>query len=131
MADRHYRTIPGCPVEVTLELIDGRWKGVVLHHLMADACLRFSELHRRLPGITPRLLTKQLRDLEAAGFVARTVYAEVPPRVEYRLTQEGESLRPLIEFAENWGRERMAREHMGSKAKDVAKGLRLASDAPR
>ena len=131
MPDRHYRTIPGCPVEVTLDLIDGRWKGVVLHHLMADACLRFSELHRRLPGITPRLLTKQLRDLEAAGFVARTVYAEVPPRVEYRLTQEGESLRPLIEFAENWGRKRMARAHMDSAAKGVAKGLRLASDASR
>lgn len=109
MTSRHYRTVPGCPVEVTLDLIDGRWKGVVLHHLMTNECLRFSELHRRLQHITPRLLTKHLRDLEAAGFVSRTIYAEVPPRVEYRLTEEGESLRPLIEFAERWGTARMER----------------------
>lgn len=108
MANRHYRDIPGCPVEVTLDLIDGRWKGVVVHHLLAAGCLRFNELHRRLPGITQRLLTKQLRELESAGLVDRTVYAEVPPRVEYRLTEEGESLRPLIAFAEAWGKERMA-----------------------
>jgi DNA-binding HxlR family transcriptional regulator len=109
MVNRHYRNIPGCPVEVTLDLIDGRWKGVVLHHLLAAGCLRFNELHRRLPGITQRLLTKQLRELEGAGLVDRTVYAEVPPRVEYRLTKEGESLRPLIAFAEAWGKDRMAR----------------------
>ncbi|WBO23807.1 winged helix-turn-helix transcriptional regulator [Sphingomonas abietis] len=120
MADRHYRTIPGCPVEVTLDLIDGRWKGVVLHHLMAGQCLRFSELHRRLPGITPRLLTKQLRDLETDGFVSRTVHAEVPPRVEYRITEEGESLRPLIEFAETWGRARMARVQAAHASQRVA-----------
>jgi len=118
MTARHYRTIPGCPVEVTLDLIDGRWKGVVLHHLMDGETLRFSQLHRRLPGITPRLLTKQLRDLETAGLVTRTVHAEVPPRVEYRLTEDGESLRPLIEFAESWGRIRMAKmaETMGGTA---------------
>jgi DNA-binding HxlR family transcriptional regulator len=110
MANRHYRDIPGCPVEVTLDLIDGRWKGVVVHHLLTTGCLRFNELHRRLPGITQRLLTKQLRELESAGLVDRTVYAEVPPRVEYRLTKEGESLRPLIEFAESWGKDRMARK---------------------
>ncbi len=110
---RHYRDIPGCPVEVTLDLINGRWKAVVLHHLLASECLRFNELHRRLPGITQRLLTKQLRDLESAGLLTRTVYAEVPPRVEYRLTEEGESLRPLIALAEQWGRGRIARQAAG------------------
>lgn len=109
MADKHYRNIPGCPVEVTLDLIDGRWKGVVLHHLLSAEYLRFNELQRRMPGITQRLLTKQLRELEAAGLVDRTVYAEVPPRVEYRVTAEGESLRALIALAEEWGRGRMAR----------------------
>ncbi len=107
---RHYRNVLGCPVEVTLDLIDGRWKGVVLHHLLSAACLRFNELRRRLPGITQRLLTKQLRELEGAGLVTRTVYAEVPPRVEYRLTPEGESLRPLVEFAEAWGKARITRQ---------------------
>ena len=110
MTNRHYRDILGCTVEVTLDLIDGRWKGVVLHHLLSGGCLRFSELHRRLPGITQRLLTKQLRELEGAGLISRTVYAEVPPRVEYRPTEEGESLRPLIEFAEIWGRDRMTKQ---------------------
>lgn len=109
MTYKHYRNVPGCPVEFTLDLIDGRWKGVVLHHLLVDGCLRFNELHRRLPGITQRLLTKQLRELETAGLVSRTVYAEVPPKVEYRPTPEGESLRPLIEFAEAWGRDRMVK----------------------
>src|SRR3712207_6774690 len=109
MKRRHYRDIPGCPVEVTLDLIDGRWKGVVLHHLLAAGCLRFNELRRRLPGITQRLLTKQLRELEAAGLVDRQVHAVVPPRVEYRPTAEGESLRPLLAFAEAWGRERLVR----------------------
>lgn len=109
MKDKHYRQIPGCPVEVTLDLIDGRWKGVVLFHLLSEGCLRFNELHRRLPGITQRLLTKQLRELEASGLVTRTVYAEVPPRVEYRPTEDGQSLRPLLDFAESWGRQRMVR----------------------
>lgn len=109
MKRRHYRDVPGCPVEVTLDLIDGRWKGVVLHHLLGAGCLRFNELRRRLPDITQRLLTKQLRELETAGLVERRVYAEVPPRVEYRPTPEGESLRPLIAMAEAWGIERLAR----------------------
>lgn len=109
MKDRHYRTVPGCPVEVALDLIDGRWKGVVLHHLLQGTCLRFNELHRRLPGITQRLLTKQLRDLEQSGLVSRTVYAQVPPRVEYRLTEEGESLRPVIALLASWGEARIKR----------------------
>ncbi|BAI74604.1 transcriptional regulator (plasmid) [Azospirillum sp. B510] len=108
MKERHYRQLPGCPVEVTLDLIDGRWKGVVLYHLLMAGCLRFNELHRRLPGITQRLLTKQLRELETAKLISRTVYAEVPPRVEYRPTEDGEGLRPLLDFAEAWGKRRMA-----------------------
>lgn len=91
-----------CAVETTLELIDGKWKGVVLFHLL-DATLRFNELRRRAPGATQRVLTKQLRELEADGLVIRTVYAEVPPRVEYRLSPLGETLRPIIVALKSWG----------------------------
>ncbi|HEY0683019.1 MAG TPA: helix-turn-helix domain-containing protein [Steroidobacter sp.] len=110
MKVKRYGTVPGCPVEVTLDLIDGRWKGVVLHHLLEFGCLRFNELHRRLPGITPRLLTKQLRELEAVGLVKRTVYAEVPLRVEYRPTEEGGSLKPIIDMLAKWGEARLERQ---------------------
>ena len=113
MADKHYRNIPGCPVEVTLDLIDGRWKGVVLHHLLSAEYLRFNELQRRMPGITQRLLTKQLRELEAAGLVDRTVYAEVPPRVEYQVTTLGKSLRPTLDSLAEWMR-RHAPQLIGS-----------------
>ncbi len=92
----------GCPVEFTLELIDGKWKGVVLYHL-ADGPLRFNELCRRSPVATQRMLTKQLRELEADGLVIRTIYPEVPPRVDYRLSARGESLKPIIAALKAWG----------------------------
>lgn len=94
---------PGkCPVETTLELIDGKWKGVALFHLL-DRTLRFNELRRLAPKVTQRVLTKQLRELERDGLVIRTVYAEVPPRVEYRLSPLGQSLRPIIVALRDWG----------------------------
>ncbi len=76
----------GCQIEATLQLLDGKWKGVILHHLLKDEILRFNELAKRLPSITHRMLSKQLRDMEVAGLVARTVYPVVPPRVDYSLT---------------------------------------------
>jgi DNA-binding HxlR family transcriptional regulator len=115
MKTKHYLDVPGCPVEVTLDLIDGRWKGVVLYHLLESGCLRFNELHRRLPGITARLLTKQLRELEEAGLVSRAVYAEMPPRVEYRATAEGESLKSILDLLAAWGEARLARQHAASQ----------------
>jgi DNA-binding HxlR family transcriptional regulator len=114
MKIKRYVNVPGCSVEVTLDLIDGRWKGVVLHHLLEFGCLRFNELHRRLPGITARLLTKQLRELEEVGLVERRAYAEVPPRVEYRPTMEGESLKPVIDMLADWGEARLARQRATS-----------------
>jgi DNA-binding HxlR family transcriptional regulator len=92
----------GCPVEATLDLIDGKWKGVLLFHLQ-NGTQRFNALKRNLPNITQRMLTKQLRELEASGLVVRTVYAEVPPRVEYSLTPLGESLKPIIGALKHWG----------------------------
>lgn len=96
-------TFPGCPVETTLSFLDGKWKGVILYHLVMDGTLRFSELRRRLQAVTQRMLTKQLRELEEQGLVTRTVYPVVPPRVDYALTPLGHSLRPVILVLEQWG----------------------------
>jgi len=93
----------GCPVEATLKLIGGRWKGIALFHLLMDGVLRFSELQRKCAGVTQRMLTKQLRELEADGIISRKVYAEVPPKVEYSLTEKGDSLRPILMALKNWG----------------------------
>ena len=103
MAARHKQHCsPGCSVEATLALIDGKWKGVILHHLMEET-MRFSTFRRRMPNVTQRMLTNQLRELEADGLVSRTVYAEVPPRVEYRLTDLGRTLTPVIDALRDWG----------------------------
>ena len=104
MKRRNFAHRPGCAVEATLDLIDGKWKGVILFHLQAGT-QRFGELRRRMPGITQRMLTKQLRALEDDNLVIRKVYAEVPPRVEYTLSEIGESLRPVIDTLEGVGRE--------------------------
>ncbi len=96
-------SFPGCPVETTLCFLDGKWKGVILYHLLTDGTLRFSELRRRLQAVTQRMLTKQLRELEEQGLLTRTVYPVVPPRVDYALTPVGQSLRPVIMALEQWG----------------------------
>ncbi|SFM03477.1 winged helix-turn-helix transcriptional regulator [Methylobacterium pseudosasicola] len=93
---------PGCAVEATLRLIDGKWKGVILYHLL-EGTLRFNAIRRRLASVTQRMLTNQLREMEADGLIARTVYAEVPPKVEYSLTVRGRSLEPVIHALKVWG----------------------------
>jgi DNA-binding HxlR family transcriptional regulator len=92
----------GCAVEVTLSVMGGTWKPIVLFHLM-HGTKRFSALARAIPNITQRMLTLQLRELEEAGIVARTVYAEVPPRVDYALTDLGRSLQPVLMAMRDWG----------------------------
>ncbi|QBJ63699.1 helix-turn-helix domain-containing protein [Pseudoalteromonas sp. DL-6] len=92
----------GCPVEASLELFGGKWKGMILYHLL-DGTLRFNELQRQVGNVTQRMLTKQLRELEASGLIHREVYAEVPPKVEYSLTDIGETLRPILMSLKTWG----------------------------
>ena len=92
----------GCAVESALSVIGGRWKGVVLYWLLREK-KRFGELRRLLPNCSARMLTLQLRELEADGLVKRTVYAEVPPRVDYELTAFGRSLEPVLRGLREWG----------------------------
>ena len=99
-----YDCSEGCPVEAALELIGGKWKGVVLYHLV-DGTKRFNELKRLCGSVTQRTLTKQLRELEADGLINRTVYAVVPPKVEYALTEKGQSFVPVLMALREWGRE--------------------------
>ncbi len=97
-----YDCSDGCPVEAALEQIAGKWKGLIIYHLL-DETLRFNELARRVGSVTQRSLTKQLRELEADGIVARTVHAVVPPRVDYALTDKGQRLREAIMALRAWG----------------------------
>jgi DNA-binding HxlR family transcriptional regulator len=91
-----------CPVEAALDVIGGKWKPLILWAL-GDKILRFSELQKALPEINTKMLTKQLRALEEDGVIERTVYAEVPPRVEYMITEFGKTLIPILEALCDWG----------------------------
>lgn len=94
--------LPACPVETTLALIGDKWKVLILRDLLPGT-KRFSELKRSLGSISQKVLTAQLRAMEQSGLVTRTVYAEVPPRVEYTLTETGYSLQPVLDAMQSWG----------------------------
>ena len=104
-----------CPVEATLDVIGGKWKVVILFHLTHDGTHRFAVLRRKIPGVSERMLTQQLRELEDDGIVHREVYPEVPPKVEYSLTEYGKTLRPITEVMCEWGQRHVKR----TKAKKV------------
>ena len=91
-----------CPVEATLELIGGKYKALILWHL-SEGKLRFSELRRAIANATPKMLTQQLRELEAQNLISREVFPVVPPKVEYSLTELGKSLRPILVAMRDWG----------------------------
>ncbi|MCQ4637810.1 helix-turn-helix transcriptional regulator [Anaerovorax odorimutans] len=94
--------IPECPVEMTLQLIGNKWKVLIIRDLLSGT-KRFNQLMRSVTGISQKVLTSNLRDMESAGLLTRTVYPEVPPRVEYTLTETGLSLQPVLNSMSNWG----------------------------
>lgn len=96
-------TLPACPVETTLTLIGDKWKVLILRDLLPGT-RRFGELRKSIGSVSQKVLTAQLRSMEESGLVHRQVYAEVPPRVEYSLTELGQSLRPILDAMSDWGR---------------------------
>lgn len=94
-----------CNVELTLQIIGGKWKPLILYRLGTDGTLRFSEVKRAIPSITQKMLTQQLREMESDGIVHREVYPQVPPKVEYSLTELGQSVMPIISQLCQWGKE--------------------------
>ena len=95
--------LPACPVATTVQLIGSKWKLLILRNLLARPW-RFNELQKSLEGISQKVLTDSLRSMEADGIITRTVYPEVPPHVEYALSDLGESMRPIIKAMEEWGK---------------------------
>ncbi|MEM1184872.1 MAG: helix-turn-helix domain-containing protein [Planctomycetota bacterium] len=114
---RKYNWKTGCDVEATLSVIGGRWKPILVCHLLEGA-KRFGELKRLTPNATERMISLQLRELEADGVLTRHVFAEVPPRVEYELTAFGRTLEPILVSMQEWGR--------GFKARRLSDGVEEA-----
>ena len=98
------KDLPACPVEITMGLIGEKWKVLIVRDLLAGT-KRFGELKKSVTGITQKVLTSNLKQMEASGLVRRKVYAEVPPRVEYSLTETGFSLKPILDSMVQWGNE--------------------------
>jgi len=90
-------------VEAAIKVLEGRWKMIIIFHLFSAPALRFSELQRAIPGISQKMLIQQLRDLEGHGIVTRKIYPEVPPKVEYALSESGLALRPALLALQAWG----------------------------
>lgn len=117
MRKRRFKTYEagtGCAVEACLEVIGGKWKGVILHYLIEYGVLRFNELQKLTPDLSPRILTAQLRELEDDGVIRRKVYPVVPPKVEYSLTAAGETLKPLVRSMKVWGDNYLLHAHLRS-----------------
>lgn len=94
----------GCPMVAALNVIGGKWKPMILH-MLSDGTMRFGDLKKNIPPVSQKMLTQQLRELESDGIVKRTIYAEVPPKVEYSLTDRGRSLKPILDDLYNWGQQ--------------------------
>ncbi|MEE9446331.1 MAG: helix-turn-helix domain-containing protein [Arenicellales bacterium] len=101
MRKQRHKAYTDCPVEAALDMIGGKWKSIVLFRLLEDTH-RFNELRRLIPNITQRMLTNQLRELEKDGLVNRKVYAQVPPKVEYSITEFGQTLEPVLLALTHW-----------------------------
>ncbi len=112
--NKHYH----CPVEATLDVIGGKWKPLILWQLRAEK-LRFSRLRQSMQGISPKMLTKQLRELEEDGLLLREAYPEIPPRVEYSLTEFGKTVLPVLDALCEWGNGYLGRECILDKNEEI------------
>jgi DNA-binding HxlR family transcriptional regulator len=101
-----------CGIDAALDVVSGKWKGLVLWELHTHGVRRFAELRRALPGVSEKMLTQHLRQMEEDGLLHRTVHAEVPPKVEYSLTESGTALNAALGPLGEWGRERIRRERL-------------------
>lgn len=99
-----------CKVDEALDILVGKWKPIILLHLLYEGTMRFSQLKRAIPGITQKMLTAQLRELEKEDLIHRVVYAQVPPKVEYSVTEHGKTLLPILEMMHDWATAHL--EHM-------------------
>ena len=93
-----------CPLEFTVEILGRKWRSLIIWHLDKDV-LRFSEIQKIVPGVSKKVLSEHLRELEKNDFITRKIYAEVPPRVEYKITKSGKELAKVLDVMENWGRD--------------------------
>ena len=100
-----------CEIEITLELISGKWKALLLWHLGNHKAIRFNEFRKIIPEITQKILTQQLRSLEEDGLIKRKVYNQVPPMVEYSLSEYGKNLMPILEEMDKWGKDYVAKHN--------------------
>lgn len=100
-----------CEIELTLELLGGKWKALIIWNLHLHEVIRYNEFRRLIEGITQKMLTQQLKELEKYGIVSRTVYPTVPPAVEYQLTELGKELIPIMEAMDKWGKNYVQRYH--------------------
>src|SRR5262249_14085646 len=105
----------GCPVGATMGVIGGKWKVVILYYVL-ERTRRFSELRRLMPGVTQRMLTLQLRELEQSGIITRKIYPQIPPKVEYSITNYGKTLEPVVRLISDWGWKHLERLGRGCKA---------------
>lgn len=111
---KDYDVVPGCTLYAALNMISGKWKGMILYHLLRGE-RRFNALQRELTGCSQRMLIKQLRELEEDGLVERTVFAVVPPRVDYAITEEGRALEPVLLGLRDWGHAWLSRRDLTAR----------------
>lgn len=109
----HYR----CDIELTLEIIGGKWKALLLWELHLNSVIRFNEFRRLIPEITQKMLTQQLKDLESNLIIKKKIYPQVPPMVEYSLTDLGEELIPILESMDKWGKNYVEKYNLGRNAR--------------
>ena len=112
MRKQRHTTYTNCPVEAALDIIGGKWKSIILFRVLEET-RRFNELRRLVPNLTQRMLTNQLRELEHDGLIARKVYAQVPPKVEYSITDLGKTLEPVLLALTQWAEQHMQPRMVG------------------